>query len=91
MKLDQSPVDYQQEDDFDEDDNSMSGERFQLIGIKRRQSIKPQEKDIEVYSTIKNFERLPNTSIKLAGNNAQFSEDDEEERYDISYDIAKSD
>ena len=65
------------------------GNRFQLIGIKRRQSIKPKEQDLDVHSTIKNFERLPNTSIKLAREIHELS--DEEERYDISYEIKRSD
>ena len=87
--MDQSPiVDYQQED-FDEDNSMSVGNRFQLIGIKRRQSIKPKEQDLDVYSTIKNFERLPNTPIKLAREIHELS--DEEERYDISYEIKRSD
>ena len=42
---------------------------------------------MDVYSTIKNFERLPNTSIKIAREDQQLSEEDDEENYDISYEI----
>lgn len=65
------------------------GERFQLIGVKRRQSIKPTQPELDVISTIKNFEKLPNTSIKLARDDFQLS--DQGEKYDISYEILGSD
>lgn len=80
--MNESPDDYQQEDY--EEDNSLSDQKFQLINIQRRQSIKPKQ-EVDVISTIKNFERLPNTSIKIARDELQQSE--EEARYDISYDI----
>ena len=87
LKINQSPDDYPQEDY--EEDNSMSDQKFQLIGMKRRQSIKPKQQEMDVISTIKNFERMPNTSIKLARDDGLLSE--EEQRYDISYEIQRSD
>ena len=45
--------------------------------MERRKSIKPKNKaydKMEVYSTIKNFERLPFTSIKIACDDLMTSE-----------------
>ena len=42
---------------------------------------------MDVYSTIKNFERLPNTSIKIVREDQVPSEEEDEEQYDISYEI----
>ena len=69
----------------------MTDQRFELMNMERRRS--PRSKQyvddkVDVYSTIKNFERLPCTSFKIARDDLQQSE--VEENNDISYDIERS-
>lgn len=80
-------------DEFDSEENTFSNHKFNLLNMDRRQSKnskkKENEKDEEVYSTIKNFEKLPFTSIKIARDDL-ISKSEVEENYDISYDIERS-
>ena len=55
-----------------------------------KQSKKLLDDKLEVISTIKNFEKLPFTSIQIAREGYQGSEPEEEVNYDISYDIERS-
>lgn len=54
----------------------------------KSRSKKQLDDKVDVYSTIKNFERLPCASFKIARDDLQPSE--VEENYDISYDMERS-
>ena len=83
----------QSQDEFEENSISDSNQ-FKLMDIQQPKAAKrgkaPPEDKLDVISTIKNFEKLPFTSIKIAREEIQGSEPEEEVNYDISYDIERS-
>ena len=80
--------------DFDNDESLSNHQQFSgILNMERRQSVinrkNSADDKMDVYSTIKNFERLPFTSIRVAHEDLMESEANENQ-YDISYDMEQS-